>query len=275
MQHSFVTVSDGRRIAYRLDGKATKQVLVLSNSIGTSMHMWDNIVKPLTEHFYLLRYDIRGHGASDAPDEEYTMGRLGQDVIDLLDHLGFKRVHFLGLSFGGIVGQWLGVHAAARLNHLILSNTTPYIGPPEWWNELIVSVQTQGDVTNLADMFLNNWFSPELLSSAPEVIEPFRRDLLAMSPQGFIGSFAAHRDTDMRQLLSSIKVPTLVIIGADDPVTLPSHGKLIARTIPGAELVTLPVKHLSNIEQPGKFVELVTAFLSADTAAKSQAKAAR
>ena len=127
----FCTTGDGIRIAYRFDGPADQPVLLLSNSIGTDLSMWDPQIEGLTEHFQVLRYDSRGHGASDVPAGPYSVDRLGRDVIELLDSLNISRVHFLGLSLGGIVGQWLGIHAPERIDRLILSNTSSYLGPTE------------------------------------------------------------------------------------------------------------------------------------------------
>ncbi|TKB87564.1 MAG: alpha/beta fold hydrolase, partial [Mesorhizobium sp.] len=117
----FVTVGDGTRIAYRVDGDAGRPVLMLSNSIATTLRMWDMQVDELSKHFRVLRYDFRGHGGSGVPAGAYSLDRLGRDVIELLDALGIERVHFLGLSLGGFVGQWLGIHAPERIERLILS----------------------------------------------------------------------------------------------------------------------------------------------------------
>ena len=130
-QLSFFTAGDGARIAYRFDGRDGAPVLMLSNSIATSLHMWDGVMPDLAEHFRVLRYDTRGNGASDAPAGAYSIDRLGRDVIELLDALQLDRVHFLGLSLGGFIGQWLGIHAPQRIDRLILSNTSSHLGPPE------------------------------------------------------------------------------------------------------------------------------------------------
>ena len=126
---SFITTGDGTRLAYRFDGPAGKPVLLLSNSIGTDLHMWDVTVPRLAEHFHVLRYDARGHGASDAPAGAYSIDRLGRDVVELLDALGIRRVHTLGLSLGGIVAQWLAIHVPERIDRLVLSNTAASCPP--------------------------------------------------------------------------------------------------------------------------------------------------
>src|SRR5689334_23793718 len=137
---SFVTTGDGRRIAYRLDGPADRPVLVLSNSIGTTLNMWDGQITELSQYFRVLRYDTRGHGTSDAPAGPYSMDRLGRDVLELLDALGIDRAHFLGLSLGGLIGQWLGIHAPDRIDRLVLANTSAHLGPPEHFDARIAEV---------------------------------------------------------------------------------------------------------------------------------------
>jgi 3-oxoadipate enol-lactonase len=258
---SFFTTGDGCRIAYRFDGSEDKPVLMLSNSIGTTLHMWDGQIEELSKHFRVLRYDTRGHGASDAPAGAYSLDRLGWDVIELLDALEISRVHFLGLSLGGTIGQWLGIHTPERIDRLILSNTSSYLGPAEQWDRQIANVLQARDLSEIASMFLHNWFPAQMLEEGGAVIESFRAMLLAMQPQGFAGCFAVVRDTDLRRTVALIPCPTLVIAGQYDTVTLPSHGELIAATIPGAKLVMLPAVHLSNIQYPADFLSIVLEFL--------------
>jgi 3-oxoadipate enol-lactonase len=256
----FIETSDSIRIAYRFDGPADRPVLLLSNSIGTDLSMWDPQIETFTQHFRVLRYDSRGHGASDVPAGPYSMDRLGRDVIELLDALKINRVHFLGLSLGGMAGQWLGIHAPERIDRLILSNTSAYLGPADQWNDRIVSV-LKTDRSETAEMFLRNWFPSTLLEKNSQIIANTREGLLATNPQGFAGSYAAVRDMDMRPTIKLISSPTLVIGGQYDTVTLPSHSELIAATIPGAKLAMLPVVHLSNLESPEAFMGVVLEFL--------------
>jgi len=258
---TFFTAGDGTRIAYRFDGAADKPVLVLSNSIATSLHMWDGQVAALTRDFRVLRYDARGHGASDAPAGAYSLDRLGRDVLELLDGLGLERVHFAGLSLGGFVGQWLGVHAPERIDRLVLSNTSPYLGPAAQWDALIGSLHGAGDLADMAEMFIGNWFPERLRRDAPGTVEPFRAMVLATPAQGLAGSFAAVRDADLRRTVVLIPRPTLVIAGQYDTVTLASHGEQIAAAIPGARLVMLSAVHMPNVEYPAEFVAALREFL--------------
>jgi len=257
-----VTTGDGVRIAYRFDGGQDEPVLLLSNSIGTDLHMWDGQVPALTQHFRLLRYDARGHGASDAPTGPYSLDRLGRDALELLDALGLQRVHVLGLSLGGFVAQWLGIHAPEHIDRLVLSNTATHLGPPQQWDPLIAELLAAPDMRATAERFLQNWFPAHMLEGDDEIVEGFRRTLLATPRAGVAGSWAAVRDGDLRRTATLIRNPTLVIAGEHDTVTSAAHGKELAAAIPGARYTELPTVHLANVERPVEFVDAVVAFLT-------------
>ncbi len=260
----FFTTGDGVRLAYRLDGSPDKPVLILSNSIATDLRMWDTLMPALTEHFRVLRYDFRGHGASDVPDGDYAIGRFGGDVIELMDSLGIEQAHFLGLSLGGFVGQWLGIHRPERIDRLILSNTAAYLGPPEQWDPAIDAVREADDMRDTAETFLRNWFPPRMLATKAPAVEMFRTLVLETDPRGLAGAWALVRDTDMRRTVALIPRPTLVIAGEHDQVTTAAHGKALAETIPGACLKVLPAAHMTHIEYPAAFTDAVLDFLRHD-----------
>lgn len=257
------TAGDGCRIAYQLTGGADRPVLVLSNSIATSLHMWDGQVQKLSETYRVLRYDFRGHGKSDTPAGAYSVDRLGRDVIELLDSLQIKQAHFCGLSMGGWVGQWLAVHAPDRIARLILSNTAAYLGPPSNFDAQIRAVLAVKDMSDTAGQFMRNWFPASMLAGPNEIVDTFRAMVLATPPRGLAGCFAALRDNDLRRTITLIKAPTLVIGGIDDKVTLASHSEEIAATIPGAKLVLMPGVHMLNVERPTEFLGAVMGFLAA------------
>ena len=257
---SVFTTGDGCHMAYRFDGPANKPVLVLSNSIGTTLNMWDMQIPDLSKHFRVLRYDTRGHGASGVPVGAYSMDRLGRDVIELLDALNISRVHFCGLSLGGLVGQWLGIHTPDRIDRLILCNTSSFLGPTQHWDSRIASVLQAENMPETAEMFLSHWFPPKMLEANNPVVGAFRAMLLATHPQGLAGCYAAVRDMDMRRTVALIRCPTLVIAGQYDTVTLPSHSELIAAAVPGSRLIILPAVHLSNIEYSDAFLSAVLEF---------------
>lgn len=248
------------RIAYRLDGPEGAPVLLLSNSLGTDMTMWRPQLDALTQVFRVLRYDSRGHGGSDRPAGGYSMDRLGRDAVQLLDHLGLGRVHFCGLSQGGMVGQWLGLRAPERIDRLVLANTSAYMGPPSNWQSRIDGVRTRG-MAPLVEASLQRWFTAGFPARDPDAVAPIRQMLLACDPVGYAGCCAAIRDMDMRPTASLITPPTLVIAGAEDPATSVSDGQWLADQCQNARLVVLEAAHLSNVERPEAFSAAVLAFL--------------
>lgn len=266
--HSLFTAGDGTELAYRLEGPVDAPLLVLSNSIATTTRMWDGQVAELCERFRVLRYDTRGHGASGVPVGAYSFDRLGRDVVELLDHLGISRATFLGLSLGGFIGQWLGVHVPERIERLILVNTSPYLGPSRSLDAQIAGLRAEPDMATTAERFLGNWFPPHLRDDE-HVVAKFRDDLLALDPAGLAGSLAAVRDADMRRTNALIESPTLIIAGEHDTVTRPEHGRAIAETIAGARFVLLPSVHMTNVELPDAFMHAVGDFLTAAASAQA------
>lgn len=254
------TMGDGCGIAYRFDGPEDAPVLLLSNSLGSTMDMWAPQVEPLSRYFRLLRYDSRGHGRSDVPQGAYSLDRLGRDVVELLDALGLERVHYCGVSKGGMVGQWLGFRAPERIDRLILSNTSAYMGPPPGWDARIVAVR-EGGMAALADAVVERWFTPAFRQPDNEVFANARTMILATDPAGYAGCCAAIRDMDLRPTAPLISRPTLVIAGTEDPATPPSDGEAIASAVPGARLATLPAAHLSNLERPDDYCAILLDFL--------------
>jgi 3-oxoadipate enol-lactonase len=261
MSEGVILTGDGCRIAYRLDGAPGAPPLVLSNSLGTAMAMWEPQLPELVRRYTVVRYDSRGHGMSDAPPGCYSMDRLGRDVLELLDALGFGVVDFCGVSKGGMVGQWLGTRAPARIRRLVLANTSPYMGPPSSWDARIATVEGNG-MAAVADAVLERWFTPRFRETANEAIAPLRGILQATSPVGYVGCCAAIRDMDLRPTLGLIELPTLVIGGQADTATPPEHARLLSGAIPGSLLTMLPAAHLSNIEQPAAFTKAILAHLS-------------
>ncbi|MEE3624185.1 3-oxoadipate enol-lactonase [Nitrospirillum sp. BR 11752] len=256
-----ITLDDGCNMSYRIEGPADAPPLVLSNSLGTAMAMWEPQMAALTRHYRVIRYDSRGHGASDAPAGPYTMERLGQDVLSLLDELDIYRVRFCGLSKGGMVGQWLGINAGQRLERLVLANTAAYMGPPQGWQGRmdLVTAQGMGAVT---EAVIERWFTPGFIAAEPEAVDRVRRLLLATQPQGYVGCCAAIRDMDQRPQLPAIAVPTLVIGGTQDPATPPEKAEELHAAIKDSQLVMLNAAHLSNVEQAEAFTEALLTFLA-------------
>ena len=259
MSQRFVTTGDNCQIAYHMDGPDGAPFLILSNSLGTAMAMWDAQMSHFAAHFRVVRYDSRGHGRSDAPAGSYSIDRLGRDVIELADALEIDRFHFCGLSKGGMVGQWLGWRTPERLERLILANTSACMGPPSGWDERIRAVRSAG-MGAMTEAVLERWFTPAFNAKASPELEAVRSMLLATKPQGYAGCCAAIRDMDQRALLPLIDVPTLIIAGDADPATPIEHAHLLANSIRGATLCVLPAAHLSNVEQPEAFAKAVLDF---------------
>jgi 3-oxoadipate enol-lactonase len=253
---------EGVRLFHRFDGPAGAPVLLLSNSLGTALEMWDPQMPAFAERFRVLRYDMRGHGRSAVPPGPYSIDDLGRDVLALLDANCIDRVSFCGLSMGGMTGMWLGCHAPERLERLVLCNTSAQLGSPDQWNTRIAIVQNEG-MKGVAEGVIGRWFTPEFREREPQAVERVRRMLLETPPVGYAACCAAIRDQDQREAICAVRVPTLVVAGARDPATPPEHSRIIGSKIPGARVVELDAAHLSNIEAPDRFTASVLEFLAA------------
>lgn len=260
MEQRFITTGDGCRIAWQFDGAENAPVLLLSNSLGTDRRMWAPQMEAFTQHFRVLRYDQRGHGASDAPVGSYSIDRLGRDVVELLDALGLETVDFCGLSLGGMMGQWLGIHAPGRLGRLVLANTSSYMGPPANWDARIALVLREG-MKPLADTSIERWFTAAFRADNAETMSLATTMLVATNPIGYAGCCAAIRDMDLRRTVTLVERPSLIIGGALDPATPPPHSEALAKAVTGAQLVMLEAAHLSNVELPTAFADAVLGFL--------------
>jgi len=257
----FVTVSDGTKLFYELRGNPSNPILMFSNSLGTTLNMWDNQSSAFKDTFQLLIYDSRGHGKSDAPSGEYFIELLGTDVVELLGELSIDRVHFCGLSLGGMVGMWLGIHAPHFLNTLALCCTSAYLPPVNMWNSRIQKIRALG-MESFVGGILKRWFTPGFLQNGSEDLEFVRKQFLETPREGYAASCAAIRDLDLRDQLPAIATPTLVIAAQEDQATPVEHGKLIVSHIANAEYVEVAnAAHLSNIEQPEKFNAALFDFL--------------
>ncbi len=248
---------------YRFDGPEGAPVLVLSNSLGTDLHMWDDQVPAFAEHFHVLRYDTRGHGDSSVTEGPYSIEQLGADVLALLDALGIERFSFCGLSMGGLIGQWLGIHAGDRLQRLVLCNTGAKIGTDEVWNSRIDSVLAGREqaMRDMRDASIARWFTAGFAEANPTTVARVTEMIASTSPDGYAANCAAVRDADYRTQLGAIKAPTLVVCGAKDPVTTVEHGQFIQANIPAAELVAFEAAHLANVEAGDAFTQRVLTFL--------------
>lgn len=256
----FVTV-DKTRLFYRMEGSEGFPVLALSHSLGVDHAMWEPQMHDLLSHFRILRYDTRGHGASESPVGEYTVEQLGRDFLGLLDALQISQVAFCGLSMGGAVGQWLALQAPGRLTALVLANTAPRFGTPQNWDSRIEAVR-HGGMPAIVDMVMPRFFSGESLAKKKPHVASVRSVFLGTDPAGYVSCCAALRDFDSTQYLKEITTPALVI-GGDHDVSTPwvGNGEILAQEIPGARAVRFRATHLSNLEKPHAFTAALADFL--------------
>ena len=252
--------NDGCALVFRVDGDAEAPVLLLSNGLGTTQEMWAGQVRALAGRFRIVRYDTRGHGESDAPSSDYTIDQLGRDALAVLDAANAPRAHVCGLSLGGMTAMWLAVHAAERIDRMILASTGARIGTVEMWNERMRQVRDAG-LEPIADTIMSRWFTDGFRTSRPETVSRFRTMLTSTRPGGYAGCCAALRDADLRSGIAGTCTPALVVVGASDPATPPASGRAIHASIAGSEIVELPASHLANVEQSDRFNQLVLEFL--------------
>jgi 3-oxoadipate enol-lactonase len=251
---------NGTRIHYEVVGDAKLPVIVLSHSLGVNLAMWEPQVAALAPDYRVLRYDARGHGQSSIPVGPYTVDDLGRDVLGLLDALGIERTSFCGLSMGGAVGQWLGIHARQRLHKLVMANTAAKIGSAETWDARIAMVGARG-LRPVIPGTLRRWFTPAFRKAHPEMIATTSAMLHGTKSKGYAWCCAAIRDADFRESAACIDCPTLIVAGSEDPVTSPADGRFLAESIAGARYVELPAAHLSNVEAADSFNEALIEFL--------------
>ena len=252
--------ADGCPVHVEVAGPDTAPALMLSNSLGTTLHMWDDQVEPLTRHFRLVRYDRRGHGRSGVPEGPYTIDRLGRDALAIMDGLGLDKVHWCGLSLGGMVGMWLGANAPTRVERLILSNTACYLPGDGVWDERIKTALERGTAA-LADGVLERWFTKGFRERNPAAVARMREMVVSTPPVGYAACCAAIRDMDQRESIRRITAPTLIIAGRQDPATTIEAAEFMRSRISGARLTALDAAHISNVEQPQAYAEAVLGFL--------------
>jgi 3-oxoadipate enol-lactonase len=256
-----VIISADCPLNVEIAGPERAPVLMLCNSLGTDLHMWDPQVEAFTRNFRLVRYDRRGHGKSGVTKAPYTMDMLGRDVLAIIDGLQLTNVSWCGLSMGGMVGQWLGANAPERIGRLILSNTSCHYPVQDLWNDRIKLVSEKGLAAILGPN-MERWFTKEFRERSPETIARLTEMFLKTPLEGYVGCCAAVRDMDHRELLAKIKAPTLIIAGREDVATPVENAIYIQNRIPGAALTVLEAAHISNVEQPAAFTEAVLGFLA-------------
>ena len=256
----FAEIKDGR-LHYELSGPDKAPVLVFSNSLGANFSMWDPQMAEFRKKWRTLRYDTRGHGQSSATPGPYTIDQLGQDVLDLLAAVSVDKFAFCGLSLGGLTGMWLAVHAAERVQKLVLCSTGAKIGNAQLWNGRIETVRKDG-MKSLAPAVVERWFTARFREQQPETMQRIKKMVESANPEGYAACCGALRDADLRESIGGTRASTLVVSGTHDLATPPSDGRFLAEKIRGARYVELDAAHLSNIEQAQGFTAEVANFLA-------------
>jgi len=257
---------DTARGAFRItiDGDAAAPALILSNSLGTTLEMWDPQVDAFSRDYRLIRYDSRGHGGSPVTPGPYTFADLGQDVLAVLDALAIERAAFCGISMGGHTGLWLGIHEGSRFNAIAVCNSAAKIGTPQGWNERAAMVHEGGaaSMRALAESSPGRWFSAHFIDAQPAQVQRAQSWIAGISPQGYAACCEALATSDLRADLGQIGTPTLLLAGAADPVTTRADAQAMEAGIAGAKLAVVPASHLSNLEAPKAFDQAVLHFLA-------------
>jgi 3-oxoadipate enol-lactonase len=253
---------------YVLDGPPDAPVVMLANSLGSDLHMWEAQVPKVARAHRVLRYDMRGHGLTDVtpPDDRnaVTVDRLAADAAALLDALGIARVCFVGLSLGGMVGQRLAAEYPDRVEALVLCATGSRIATATTWNDRIATIERDG-LDAIADAGMTRWFTERAHAEQPELVRGFRNMLTRTPVDGYAGGCRAVRDADLRADDARIRCRTLIVAGAQDAVTTPAMGEEMRDAIPSAELVVLDdASHMLCAEQPRATNALLRRFLEAE-----------
>jgi 3-oxoadipate enol-lactonase len=259
-----IKTSDAKDLHYEEEGAKDGPPLLFSNSLGTNLHMWDAQAEAASSRgFRVIRYDQRGHGQSEAPKGDYTMERLGKDILDLLDALGLESTNYCGLSMGGMAGIWVAMHRPRRFSRAVFANTAIHFQDRALWDGRIRTVTEKG-MAAVVDAVVERWFTADFREANEAAVDRVKDMILSTKPEGYAGCAAAIRDMDMRDRLGLIEAPVLVVVGAKDPATPPDKGEYIVSHIPGAQLEVLDAAHLSNIEKQAEFNAIVLDFLAGE-----------
>lgn len=251
----------GERFNVVVEGPPDAPPIILAHALGADLTMWDRQASVLSPRFRVVRYDSRGHASGPAATGAFTLADLGRDALAILDALGIARAHWLGLSMGGSIGQWILVHARERVERAVLANTAAHFAPASAWDARIQAVR-EGGLAAVAPALIERWFTKDFREREPAVVARVEAVVQASPPDGYIACAAALRDMDLHEEIKTIRAPALVIVGRHDPSAPPPLGEEIANSIAGARLVTLEAAHLSNIEAAEAFNQAVIEFLT-------------
>jgi 3-oxoadipate enol-lactonase len=248
-------------VFYLTDGDPHKPAIIFSNSLGTDHSMWDGQLENLKRDFYLIRYDTRGHGLSSAPKGPYSVAQLASDALGLLDYLSIEKAFFCGISMGGLIGQYLAIHAPQRIEALVISNTAPKIGAESAWLDRASLVRKEG-MSTIAESAPSRWFTPEFYGSNRSGVNGLLINLKNTNPEGYASCCEALAKEDLRDGISKINIPVLIIAGDKDPVTTVEDAKAMQSQIKGSQITSLGASHISNIEAEAAFNQAIKQFFT-------------
>ncbi|ENV32782.1 3-oxoadipate enol-lactonase [Acinetobacter gerneri] len=254
--------SNDAEINYQTFGDAHNPALIFSNSLGTKFSMWQTQIDYFKTNHFVICYDTRGHGQSSAPKGPYSIDQLGQDVVNLLDHLNIAKADFCGISMGGLTGQWLAINKPERFNHVTVCNTAAKIGQEQAWLDRAKLVREQG-LKPIAETAALRWFTEPFIQSHAAVVDAMSNDLAAGSSEGYASCCEALAKADLREQLKTIPVPVLIVAGQQDPVTTVVDGQYMLDRIENAEMFEINASHISNVELPNDFNVALDNFISA------------
>lgn len=248
-------------LSFRLHGRADAPVLALVNSLGSDARIWDAMIERLAGRFRIVSYDKRGHGRSGAPAADYGLDQHVADLAALLDHLAIKRLALCGVSVGGLIAQGFALRHPDRLAALVLCDTAARIGDAAMWNDRIATVRA-GGLAAILDPVMQRWFTDHYRQSQPAAMDLWRDMFLAMPVDGYVGTCATLRDTDLREAVHAIAAPTLVVVGEEDLSTPVALVRDTAERITGARFeIIAGAGHIPSIERPEDLAQLISSFL--------------
>ena len=257
--------ANGIDINYCLDIQKNENpdapVVMLSNSLLSNYAMWDDQIEELTKHFTVLRYDTRGHGGTDAPATSYSIDLFVDDVVGLLDILAIDKVHFVGLSMGGFIGQLFSARHSDRVRSLTLCDTACVMPPASLWDDRIKIAETEG-VEGLIEGTLSRWFTEQFRRTNDKDVQKIRNMIRTTAVHGYVNCAKAIRDMDQRRILKDITVPTSIIVGDKDPACPVSAAETLHSGILASQLtIVANAAHLPNIEKKREFNDALLGFL--------------
>ena len=249
------------KMAYQMDGPENGPVVMMSNSLMSSLEMWDSTIHALTDRYRVIRYDTRGHGQTQVTEGPYSIALLAHDLVSLMDALHIPKAHLVGLSMGGMICQYIGANYPDRALSLSLCDTASEMPPRSLWEERFAIARTQG-IAGLVDGTIKRWFLSDFIQRESQQIEHVKHMILGTPVDGYLACASAVRDMAQSTMLLKIKVPTMVLVGKQDPACTVDQATVLHRLIPHSSMVVLDqAAHLANIEQPLAFNKALRGFL--------------